>query len=1363
MKKRMTSLLIAVSIAVQMFLTVMTPAAAQTAGIYGWTYNSSSDSSCSLDSSYFCSGETSVKLSVMSESGTAVLQTEFAAKKGQTYSISFWAKAVGAGSFSFTVAGSKHSLIPVMNSYDWTEFKFTYTHQEETAFVPVIFELKNGGEAYIDDVFAYTAEDTKRINVITNSRFEEEGEAYTSEELAENTQTDIAGFFSDITDKQSVPLLFKGNGGTDSIPKIILPGKMGTATMSGYNGEEDLSLQADFSYDEEYLYLNAVVTDDIHFQENEGSTYWRGDSIQLAMGTPQEDYGIEIGFYLTNDGEGRVYSAALEQTAWGAVEDKILKLREQTVCKAKREGNKTYYEVSIPWQIKFDYVPQNFLLNLIVNDNDGSGRKGYLEWNEGIGKTKSNESFAFMFPIENNSGVFSYIDGPKSVYEQTNQKYHLYIYNTSDKEKTVTALIDEKIKSDVVISAKSVYLLPFDIEAGDAGEKTISAKLTYDDISYNTTRNISVKKDLQKAFPEFRDNQLKQLKDLVGECREKGIMTDYEDITITTIESFIDYGLEDFSGGRQSRAIYVYDCLVDLYNDAKEKLEGYLNNTKEPQNARYYQTSDLEFKNQTIYADVLDKQTGKISHSPVFLSGYLDATRDSYDISRYGANMLQFEVPMSGYMGTADSVRGWRVNRQGGVDAEYSYSENSYKGDYSLKITNSSELKSNVYTNISQTISLEGGKRYTLSFYAKADSANGCSFRPDGWNTSKISISGTYDWKKYTYEYKPEEDCSVELMFMSEDVTGGLYLDNIRVVEKGENTNLVAHGSFEELPVVINGYSIDVDRFQTEVIAALDEAAKNNVAVDVLMSVHYFPQTLLPEEEWKSNQTGFIKYNIYNEKVQEMIEAFFRGLVPLMANHKALASICISNEPTYRAGLDQSNAPKWHEYLSGLYGSVDNMNSVWHESYASFEEVPLSTEYENQAIYYDYLRFNDEMFAAWHNKIAGIVKECAPDVPIHSKMMSVIEQAEAQGDNSPLVRGTNPEQFAQFSDMSGNDAWNFIDSSRTITVKNLWYDYLSSIKNIPVFNSEDHIVVDGDEKYTADYAPHYATDLWQGAIHGRSAMTMWKWARALETTSSASGNILHRPDAVALEGHTMLDLNRLAYEVEAIQNIKPQVAIMYSYPSRVYSQTHMNTVYKTYEALGNAGQKAKIITDSMISNGQLDDIKVLIIPNVVSVEPEIAAKIRQSIENGLKVIRVGECFLYDEHKNPLTDTQTISYIRDNSQFVDTSVESDQTHIAFQEDFNLVIRDSIKNINENFVEIIDNKTGANILNTEWCYTEYDGGLLLNLCSYERGTSRNIKILINGQPVSGAVELRSGNSLSTDFDINGYEPMLIKINN
>lgn len=70
-----------------------------------------------------------------------------------------------------------------------------------------------------------------------------------------------------------------------------------------------------------------------------------------------------------------------------------------------RSDSTTSYELAIPWrELSHDItqVKQGMKLkfSLLVNDNDGEGRRGWLEYNSGIGSSKDVNAFGDLYLMD---------------------------------------------------------------------------------------------------------------------------------------------------------------------------------------------------------------------------------------------------------------------------------------------------------------------------------------------------------------------------------------------------------------------------------------------------------------------------------------------------------------------------------------------------------------------------------------------------------------------------------------------------------------------------------------------------------------------------------------------------------------------------------------------------------------------------------------------------------------------------------------------------------------------------------------------------------------------------------------------------
>ena len=172
-----------------------------------------------------------------------------------------------------------------------------------------------------------------------------------------------------------------------------------------WGGVEDVSVVHRLMYDEDNLYMFVEVTDNIHNNQEDVSMLWAGDSIQIAM-MEARNQGIddtsssftEIAFGLSGDNE-LMYR---HSSCGGQPVGEITNFDGVIV----REGNKTVYEMRIPWSEIFDKEHKAnkgdiYAYSLLVNDSDGQrtgvdNRHGFMNYNDGIGISKDSKLFGNM-------------------------------------------------------------------------------------------------------------------------------------------------------------------------------------------------------------------------------------------------------------------------------------------------------------------------------------------------------------------------------------------------------------------------------------------------------------------------------------------------------------------------------------------------------------------------------------------------------------------------------------------------------------------------------------------------------------------------------------------------------------------------------------------------------------------------------------------------------------------------------------------------------------------------------------------------------------------------------------------------------
>ena len=167
--------------------------------------------------------------------------------------------------------------------------------------------------------------------------------------------------------------------------------------MTNWGGISDISGMAYCMWDKDNFYIALEVTDNI-LGDTDAQIY-NNDSVQFAFTTNRV-----IGAARTEYGFGIVNGKTeVERYAFIGMDDGIFGVSDKKVYEGvetavKREGNKTYYEGKFPWTQIYGKNPDFSNINglyfsMLINDNDGKGRRGWMEYCPGIGGSKDPTKF----------------------------------------------------------------------------------------------------------------------------------------------------------------------------------------------------------------------------------------------------------------------------------------------------------------------------------------------------------------------------------------------------------------------------------------------------------------------------------------------------------------------------------------------------------------------------------------------------------------------------------------------------------------------------------------------------------------------------------------------------------------------------------------------------------------------------------------------------------------------------------------------------------------------------------------------------------------------------------------------------------
>lgn len=1365
-----------------MILLLFVVPVADAEALDGWSvqYVGDANATVGVDDTEAYRGKASLK--VVNNSGRVgnvyvQVSTTVEMEAGKPYVVSLKAKSK-ATTLVFTTfnweSSSNKTLTQFGSTFDWTNFEWIYTPvtsgDNELMF---IIEGETVG-FWLDDIQIkdyYTGEE-----LIANSGFETES-AEDSAPVIEDTS--VSGIYEKLvnseiyTEEDMVKVrgafkympVYRADGITvdgspeewDGFPSMTLP-TLPTQYMVYINDKapRDVLSEAKFAYDDENLYIYIEVTDNIFLSYQGENDYWQGDSIQLAISSTEETYGNELGFaYHPELGEGVVYGNGF-----------VAEQKEQITLKASQNGNMTIYEASIPWRLKFEQRPERMYFNYLVNDNDGDGRRYCTELApKGISEYKSNKDCPMLEMQDSKRQWYGWIQGERAGVQEDEITFDWYLVNTDDSEKEFTVFdtitnTEEKVKVPAHTGIRREIKHTF-LEYG-AYDVEITFKADDEEMSTRTSIDISQKPlplDEAMAIQQDMVKKTGEIKNLLDKCEKENISTDYETINYSVMERFCKYTLDDIDLKDTSRVYYTKGCIDDLYNEAKANLSAYLAGEKEPFVVPRYVTSDITYKGVTAYADNL--VDGEYENRPTFFVGYghfNHAREDVPNFPSFGANALQNEI------GPRDAMHytngGW--DKDGTGDGVIGVTTDDVKeGSYAFTMSYSQEQKPNRYTTVSNIVSgLVPGKTYELKGWIKGENVS-CSFISANDYEDRFSLDGTYDWKEFSVKYTVPEDRNVAIVrILTEGPTNKLLIDGLQFVDTETGEDKMFNGGFEEYDTkmwtITNFKGSDVDGY----LNMLEEAEKNNISVAVLISPHYFFNDVVSENNIGLNAGHFMNYNPNSDVARGILEDYVNQVVPLIAQYKSVGSICITNEPQLFVDTATDNfylAP-WREFLKETYeGDIGKLNSLWKTNYASFDECDFADYKLNPVKNYDYKVFNDKALAEFHTWLADTVRKAAPGIPVNSKIMNYI----GYGPRGLSNNGTSYLYNYNAFDINGCDAVNYIDDEDEHLEKNIWYDYMRSYVERPLINTEDHISRDRDVDYTPAAANYMAQDIYQGAIHGRYHSDIWVWQRYVEGSSTDFiGSISYRPDAIAKIGKATLDLNRLGYQIEALQNEIPEIGIVYSDADLTNKPGTAYNSYWAYDASLACGKAVRFVTD--LNPSAIHSYKLVVVPGTEQLSAEMLNAIADYASKGGKILITGnenEILTMDKHTYP-HDAAIVSHIKNNSEFINFSCdENGLVNGMSVNEFRKRISEEIKELGIDYVTLKDAKTDEQVFDVEVNIGVEEKKVIVNIVNYEE--TRDVNIYLGDTLVTKSVDLRTNREYGEDVTIEQYVPVTLEI--
>ncbi len=425
------------------------------------------------------------------------------------------------------------------------------------------------------------------------------------------------------------------------------------------------------------------------------------------------------------------------------------------------------------------------------------------------------------------------------------------------------------------------------------------------------------------------------------------------------------------------------------------------------------------------------------------------------------------------------------------------------------------------------------------------------------------------------------------------------------------------------------------------------EAAARGVATDTVVDLQLTPHymagwAVAKSPESKHCKNHFMGFCVHDPYIVGVIADFQSRVAALTKDEPGLVAYSVSNEPgTGDDSKCENLRAIWADWLAKRYGSVERMNTLWGTDYASFRdvEIPAWPDLPKTPLGLEFVRCNRKSFADFHESLVKAVKEVAPEVPVHAKLL--IDTSLGTPDTKSRYGfpfwSNDGMRFAEIFDLLDHDGVYFPEPSGKWP--NRWAshqmasDFMRSFADKPLMNTENHILPDNSAGMKVSPVHCYSA-LWQEALHGLRMSAQWCWQRGSNKEKIFHGLAPDRPECLEAMGQCMLDLARLSDELVPIQSEPPTVLMMWSLSSMVLGKDHSSC----YAAASFLGEPLGFVTEEFLARylkdgvmrRPLNNAKVIILPGVTHLPDESVAALKKLEASGIKILAIGAELGFDD-------------------------------------------------------------------------------------------------------------------------------------
>lgn len=382
----------------------------------------------------------------------------------------------------------------------------------------------------------------------------------------------------------------------------------------------------------------------------------------------------------------------------------------------------------------------------------------------------------------------------------------------------------------------------------------------------------------------------------------------------------------------------------------------------------------------------------------------------------------------------------------------------------------------------------------------------------------------------------------------------------------------------------------------------LDRCSELGIKVDLGLNMHPAPQWFFDQHPDARLQgysvAGFIPFDIEHPAALELTERFLDAAMKEVANHPALNSIWLANEPSlYNMG--PLSAARFRAEMREKYGSIGAFNAAMGTAYADFEAVEPPPLGSGSRLGTEYWWFNLRRLTHFFTFMQQCVRKHDKTVSTCFKLNNL-----QMGWYCPPMN-VDQEAVTDISEIIGMD-------SGTMPFARPYYDWLRSLSpEKPLVNLE--FKGGGDATWLT---------MWRAALWGMAAIDWWCWHPKPTFSSAMCYTVaLHEGPLAMAQVQRNLDV------VMAFQQF-PRSPFVFLYPDPVLprARSYFEVHTPVHHAVTRLGYAVDYATEKRIAEGRLDQMAYafIVLPAANFIRDETFARVGAFVARGGQALVVGD-------------------------------------------------------------------------------------------------------------------------------------------